>query len=765
MKNKTPFKTLITTCGVVTGLSAPVLAATAPAPIPHSTAIEEVLVTAQKRIENIQEVPKSVDVKSQDDLVKAGVTQLKDLASVVPQITTTAAGTTVGSAPAIRGVKTITGSIGVQSKTGVLVDEVAQPTWSTLSNSLVDIDRIEVFAGPQTTLSGRNAAAGLLSITTRTPQFTPEVDVGFTRTTDGQRRLTAFATAPLADQWAFSLSGYTDHQDGFTYSPLEQKHIGDSDFKGGRGKLLWQPTDALSATLSAYYVESFSQISAAIGSATGGLYYVDPAAAPIISAVIPLWNGKEFTNETYSPEHGTMLTRDRGVSLHLDYDIDRLGTLTSLTNYQKSGQPQDVVITGLKGMLQQFFPNTDVNVHQYSDKQTKYFSQELRLVSEDMDPWTWLAGALYSDSKLTSPVYRPFFLFGVVDNDQESHIKSAALFGRATYAFSDQDSLTLGLRYQRDKSAYSEVDRTIAAPANNSFSGDSAYGFWGGELSFKHQFTNDVNAYVTLARAETGEAYDLENATALQSAKGLDPLPSEKVKSIEVGVKSHLFDSRMTLNVDAFWTKYEHYQMQVLQVNGLVPTIRTFSIGEVETRGVELSSSLQATEALRLDFNAALLDAIITSYPGAPCYASYQTAAQGCVNATQDLSGARMPEAPRWKYTANADYTFFLSSLPFDANVGAFYRYQGSSRVDTFGDPYTRQPSYGILNLYAGIHARDDLYNIKLFVNNVFDKHFYTNLRKDEQFVQVTGGRPVISESYDRNAFLYGGISIDFKFK
>jgi iron complex outermembrane receptor protein len=123
-----------------------------------------------------------------------------------------------------------------------------------------------------------------------------------------------------------------------------------------------------------------------------------------------------------------------------------------------------------------------------------------------------------------------------------------------------------------------------------------------------------------------------------------------------------------------------------------------------------------------------------------------------------------MPETPRWKYTIAADYTVFLSSLPFDGNVGAFYRHQGPMHFDTFNDPLTREKGYGVLNLYAGLISHDQNYRVKLFLNNALDQQYYSNLRQD-QLLNSMAGAPVIVGQTDRNAFRYAGISFEAKFK
>jgi iron complex outermembrane receptor protein len=769
MKAKLKIKTLVTTWGIVAGAVAPALAESANAPdsvLQHPAAIEEVLVTAQKRVENIQDVPKSVDVKTQEDFDKSGVTNISALAAAVPSISSTGSGSQNVAAPAIRGVKTLASSVGVQSKTGVMVDEIAQPTYSSLANSLIDVERIEVFAGPQSTLSGRNAAGGLISITTRAPSQIPELDLGTVWTDDGETRVTAFGTGPLSDNLAASLSSYWDYREGDIYSPYENKHIGDTENKGVRGKLLWDATKNLSMTLTSYYVESHEETRAVMSG--GGWAYMAPNNNSVlllppgpVSAAFPGWKGKQFDQTVFAPDHGTTNTRDRGVSLHVDYDIDALGTLSSLTNYQKSNQPTTVDVVGSPRDL--FSLAGISNAFADSDVETHYFSQEVRLVSEDMDPWTYLAGAIYSDSNLKQPYFRELQRS---NTDSENEIKTAALFGRVTYSFSENDSLTAGLRYQYDKNSYDKRYNDDAAP--NTYAGDSSYGFWGTELSYKHYFTPSVNAYVTLARSESGEGYDLENTDAIKSADGLKPVKSEVVKNIEIGLKSHLFDDRVVFNIDGFLAKYDNYQIQTFQPSsnvGQVPVIRLMPIGKVETKGIETTLNWQATDALRFDVGATYTRAVIKDFPNAPCWA-FQTAEQGCVTSTQfpggvqDLNGASMPDVPQWKYNIAADYTLFLPSLPFDGNLGAFYRYQSKVHFDTFDNPYTQQDAYGILNLYAGINTHDDRYQVQLFVNNVLDKHYYYNITQDNFFTQQAEIGNV-----SRDAFRYAGIRLNAKFK
>jgi iron complex outermembrane receptor protein len=154
------------------------------------------------------------------------------------------------------------------------------------------------------------------------------------------------------------------------------------------------------------------------------------------------------------------------------------------------------------------------NFDAFTDVRTKYFTQELRLTSPSTGPFTYLFGAIYTDTRLTEPYYRPQ-LFGV-NWDRTVSIKSAALFARGTYELTDADSITAGLRYQHDKLGYTWLFHQLRPTDPNTFStGDSGYGFTGGEVSLKHKFTDAMNGYVTYSQSQTGKAYDVEdNSTA-----------------------------------------------------------------------------------------------------------------------------------------------------------------------------------------------------------------------------------------------------------
>jgi iron complex outermembrane recepter protein len=754
--------------------------------------LEEIVITAQKRVENVQDVPHAVTVISQEALDASGVTQIQDLKNAVPSI----AGLQgpLGTPPPIRGVASFVISQAVQQQTGVVLDDIPQPSFSTLYNELSDVERIEVLPGPQSTLTGRNAAGGLINIVTRNPTKDFRGSLTAEATNDDQQRVAGYLSGPIVNTLGFSASGYINDFRG------NIQNLGENDLyvdrfssAGVRGKLRWQPTDNFSALLTAFTTNNTTR--------SPGVIYGNPYTTfnPANSLQIPFGLfGATYANsfplerpgagnrDVDSSRHGEERLTNRGVTLRLDLDTS-IGTLTSLSALMNSSQPRyDNFITIPLALLGPLDP-PGYNGYAYTDTDVKYKSQEFRLVSAGQRALDYLLGVIYTDTP-NFQYYRREIL-GNVNWDRESTVKSTAVYGRATWEFIPQTSLTYGMRFQADQSSYGwqthETYDPNAAQVGD-FTGSSNYHFITEELSLQHKFTDDIQAYVTFSHAETGQAYDLEDNNSAFGpyanttpagvgtfVNGLKPIPSEKVSNWEIGMKSQWLDRRLTANVDVFQAKYRNYQVQTIPPAtsaSAVPVIRLFAIGGVETKGAEFSTAFRATQQLYLTFNAAYLDAKITNYPGAQCYVG-QTAAEGCdpainpgTGAQDNLSGLSMPGTPKLNFNTAANLIIPLS-LPFDAQVGTFFRYQTAVRYDLYGDPDTVQGGFGILNFTAGIRGHNGRYSAELFLNNALNKLYYSAIGHDvpSPFSPFPAAQ-ALTAGYARDSFRYGGVRIKVNF-
>jgi iron complex outermembrane receptor protein len=718
-------------------------------------ALQEVVVTAQKRAESAQEIPKTVEVLNQNALARAGVTNLQDLNLISPSIQGVV---NSGSAPAIRGISSFAFSIGVQAQTGVVLDDVPQPNFSTLADELSDVERVEVLPGPQSTLSGRNAAGGLINIVTRSPtgylaaNFTGEV------TDDHQRRVAGYVTGPLSDEWGFSLSGFLNDWQGPLLNVATNDRLGGYDRSGIRGKLQFRPTDQLTATLTGYYTHNQDENYALtagypyvlLGSSV--MSYFVPSAP--LASLLPYKVGP-YNRDVYTAHEGEDRSHDEGGTLRLDYD-SALGTLTSITNISKSESPTSQPLVSFA-----FFPDIDVR----EDHVVNYKTQEFRLASPSGDSrLQYLAGLIYSDTKIVEPYTRT--LIAPVDWDRTAIIRSAALYGNATYEVLPRSFLTAGLRAQHDYQSYDWLFVDGTAPRS---SGSNTYNFASGEVSLRHQLSDDTSVYFTYANAQTGRAYDLEDQASASSPAGLSPLNSERAQNFEGGVKSQWLDRRLTLNASVFDVHYRNYQIQsaFLPSPESLPSIRLLAIGRVESRGVELDSAYAATPDLLFNVGATFLDAVIRDYPNAICYTGQSLPSCAGPTGTQgNLAGTRMPGASRLKAVSSAAYTLRLPSLPVDATFNAFYRYQSSTHYDTLGDPASNVGGFGIVNLAAGIQDHNRRFTLQFFVNNVFDKKNYASLVRDTVVFDPTGvaNPAAVYATYARDWQRYAGIRVNFAY-
>jgi len=738
--------------------------------------LDAVIVTANKRVENVQEVPKQIMVVTPEALTRSGVTTMRELGNAIPSISGASSGDERTPAPPIRGVASFAYSIGVQSQTGVVVDDVPQPSFSSLFKELADVERVEVLAGPQSTLSGRNASGGLINIVTRAPSMDLFSGEAFMEhTSDRQQRFSAFMTGPISTTLAFSVSAFFNEWDGHYRSLVETDgsrplHLGGWETRGVRGKLRWQPNARLDSTLTLYTMDNTTLRPAAIP--MGAFFYADPAAvlgldtlARSMSTLYPGLEIKRYNTWVGTPQHSIHDSHDRGGSLKLEYELDHGATLTSISALTKASMPRHDNFnffgsSSLDGF--NLFNPDDLHAHTNYDTESK--SQEFRLTSPEGKVFDYVLGLSWNDLDTFFPYQR--LLVFPVNWLRRFDMQSGAFFGRGTWHVGERDALTAGLRYQRDKMGYSwaflplQADATIA---DNYVTGNSHYDFVSGELSWRRELAEQVNGYITIARAQSGENYDMEDNNGAASVGGLQPLDSQKVTNFEVGLKGQWLDRRLTANLNAFLAKYTNYQIQTIETTGAnqAPVIKIFAIGKVETRGVEFETRLRASENLNLALAGAWMDAKIKDFPNAQCY-ERQSAALGCNPNTgfqDNLAGSPMPSAPKFRLNGAVSYFVPLDQRPFDLELGASYRWQSELWFDFRGNPNLYQDDYGILNLSVAVHDRDGRYSLSVFVNNVLDKHFYVQMADDPRWTA-----PAYNGAFARDSFRYSGLSLRVNF-
>jgi len=372
------------------GVSALALAIAAPAFAQQSkpaevTSVEEIVVTATKREQTLQDVPISVAVTGQQTIERAQVRDLIDLQSVVPSLKVSQFNATGQTNFVIRGFGNGNGNDGIESSVGVFIDGVYRSRSAAALDDLPEVERIEVLRGPQSTLFGKNVSAGAISIVTKRPQFEAGGKVEATFGNYNTRQIKGTITGPLSETLAVRLSGSLNKRDGFFTNLTTGSDVNDRDRWSIRGDVLWEPTDKTSVRFIADY-SKINETCCAVASILNG------PATLAIGAVLKKPIGdttKVFDrNVIFNTDPNNTLS-GKGVSGQLDHDLG-FAKLTAITAYrnQKNASFQDIDFTG-----------ADISNNRTANT-IKTFTQEVRLASSSDGPISWLIGGFYQNEKL-----------------------------------------------------------------------------------------------------------------------------------------------------------------------------------------------------------------------------------------------------------------------------------------------------------------------------------------------------------------------------
>ena len=718
---------------------------------PESSAgpLEEVVVTANKREENLQEVPLAVSPISREALQAAGVTQFADLGKVSPSLTIRPAEHPANSNVSLRGVGTFAFGIGVESSVAVLVDEVPLPFQARAFSDLPDVERIEVLRGPQSTLYGKSASAGLINIITKQPTDSFEAHLSAMGTDDDEYGGTVSLSGPINSAFSYIATAAYSQWDGNLTNLYNGKDANGREAFNTRAKLKWEPSDDVALTLSANYVD---------GKTTVGRPFIamDPTALlrntagqtipSVLPGVTPGPDNSEFSNnyDARTDYSGS------GASLRGEFGLGSL-TLVSITSYDKFH---------LTDYLDQDDTSSTATVgsnYQVGEFHSRLATQEFRLLSPDDESFRYTLGAYYGKVEFERPFFRGP-VFSLANWHANSDSSQIAAFAQIDWEIIDKLTLTLGGRAQKEKVSYKFLD---IQNGNAQFSGDADDTATTYKISPQYQITPDLMVFATYATGYKGQTYDLTTGfNANRAAAG--PIKPEKSEDREAGIRSQFFDRALTLNLTYFDTDYEDLQAQTIETLADGTTnFRLTNVGGLSTKGFEVDAAARVGENLNLTAAATFLDAEYSSFDVAQCY-PLQTAAQGCSGtpARQNLTGARAVQAPEQKFSVGADYSHALGSR-LVGFVQASYQYQSSVHY-VAEDPQTFQPSFGITNLGIGVRDDSGKWQITAFVNNLTDEQYFPALVNTAgNFGNKVATQAIIPRDFER----YGGIRLSMDFQ
>jgi iron complex outermembrane receptor protein len=727
--------------------SAPISANSAEQGNQTNAAGGDIVVTAQKRAQRVQDVPVAVQVVTGEALAAQGVRQFSDLTKATPSLLIRPSEQPVNNSLSIRGVGTFAFSPSVEQSVAVQIDDVPVQFIARAFADLSDIERIEVLRGPQSTLYGRSASAGLINIITEAPTSSLTSRIGGVVTTDREYAINGAISGPIGETLGFRLNANYDDFDGNVRNLTTGDRVNGFRTLSLKGKLVWDATSNLNIALSGGYIDGKTTIGRPFirlspdGRLRGVAAYTPAVFAP---GIVATEDNDRVTNNINS---GTDYN-DYSASLRASLDLG-FASLMSITGYDKFKQ-FDI-------LDQDESPVAALDNRQFGTFRTHSWSQEFRLVAPGRDRFRYTLGLYYSDLQLSRAFQRgPFY--SLANWYATNGTKQYAAFGQLEYDILPNTTLIGGARAGKNKIDYTFID--YAATGTPRFAGNDSASYETYKAGVQQKFTPDIMGFVTFATGYKGQAYDIGTGFNLVRQNN-GPVNPERSKDWQLGVKTQFFDRRVTLNVTLFDTKFKNFQAQGIEVlSDGTTNFRLANVGRLRTKGVEVEGGFRASDTLNFSGGVTYNDAKIVEFPFAQCYPN-QTAAQGCTGspARQNLAGYRPPQAPKWKLAASGDFTPSLTDS-LDGVVQLAYSYQSGINFSINQDPQTYQPGYGIANVSLGLRSHDRKWELVAFVNNVFDEHYFSNMNNDTgNHANQLATLGYLSRDYNRYAGLRGSIN------
>lgn len=682
--------------GLMLGVAASAIAAPAFAQ-EKSTEIEAIVVTAQKRAENLQDVPIAVSAITAATLQASGVRGLDQLSVKEPGLVGVRGSSAVNFY--IRGVGTLSGSAGAESPIATFVDGVYQPSLSGTVFALNNVERVEVLKGPQGTLYGRNATGGAINVITRAPSKTPSMDAEVLYGNHDTLGASFYGTTGLGDRVAIDLAAYiNDMRDGFGRNVTTGKHANTRKDTAIRSKMLIDVTDDLKVTLAGDY------------SVAQGSYSNSPRLAP---GSVGVDGGRHNVGFWDSRTNVDTRVKNRlyGGSVRVDYDLGDVQFL-SLSAYRE-----------VRGFLYGDLDMGPLPLFQYPlTEKDRQYTQEFQLLGDTGGKLKWSAGVFYLEGQ---GGFNPFYAEGAalapalyIKNHTLMDTKSIAAYGQATYALTPQTNLTAGLRYTRDKRSLHSRNFVglPTGPVQVALIQDQkTYKEPTWRLAIDHHISEDVMAYASYSRGFKSGAYNTSSPT--------DPaVRPEQLDAYEAGFKATLLDRSLQFNGSTFFYKYKDIQLtKIVGASQLLLNAAT-----AESYGVEFDLKARLSRELSLNAGLQWLHAIYKDFKNAPVSVRNPAGGNTFVDCVAnpvgcDASGNRMVASPKWTGSVSADYRRPVASGILNANLALAYN------DGFFFEPDNRlaQKSFTLLSGQVRWTTDDERYYVRVFGDNLTNRKYF----------------------------------------
>jgi iron complex outermembrane receptor protein len=718
--------------------------------------LEEIIVTAQKREQNLQEVPIAVSVVSGSTLEATGGFNVETLRQLVPSLNIRKTNTQLNQALFLRGVGTINFAIAAQPSVAFVLDGVVMSSAGEAFGDMYDVERVEVLRGPQGTLFGKNASAGVVNVVSTRPGDTlgGYVDLGWYE--DNEVRLKAALDAPISDKLRTRTTATWGDFDGYIENISDTKAGGDLNGYDRWGvRTIWEadPTDDIRLTFIGDYRKSDDNCCVEV--------IAGPLSGGQAAAVASLLEGTDYDKgfESRKVRQNLAMTSEEeawGLSLQADIGLGDY-TLTSITAYRTWDSTEiregDWLDAGpaYVGINQ---------LHDFGPQTQDTFSQELRIASPGGQFLDYVAGFYYATTsadryfRRDTEVCRSSTLapdatglrpctpaasvieFPSANADFGADFDNFAVFGDGTFNVTDRLRVIAGLRWTWDDLEFehtynfspitgpgirssadpneTECNGVVSlCPGNTrTINGSNSSDEGSGRLGVQFDFTDDLMAYASYARGYKGPAYNVFFNMRVRDSEVID---GETADSYELGFKSTLADGRVILNGAVYSAEYDNFQANnFLFLNGVLITTLT-NAGTVSTEGFELDFLARPLDELTIGGGIAYTDAKVDEFFTPP-------------GSTGIASGTPLPLAPEWKATLNADYRIELDAV--DITPSLLFVFTDDQYADLISktQPAVQEqvliPSFSTIDLSVAFADKSDRYRLTIIGRNLTDENF-----------------------------------------
>lgn len=665
--------------------------------------IEDIVVTAQKRSENVQDIPLAITAVSGDVLQERQVTSVDQISSLAPSVNF---GTYGGAARiSVRGIGFDTINPGAEGRIAYHVDGVYISRPGAQFGTFFDVDRVEVLRGPQGTLYGRNATGGSINVVTNMPTSTPSGYANLTVGNYGRVSVEAALSGPLTEGVQARLAVISNNRDGYGTNEFTGHDIDDANQRGARGVLRLEPASNLRIDLSADF---YKENDRAYATHYFGQYTTVPLLGTLFGGSTAA--NKKNINIDYDPQNRRELYGFSGVA-----ELDLGGaTLRSITAYRHSDY--DFLLD-----LDQ--TDAELSIFTFFEK-AHQFSEELQLSGEFGDS-KWLLGGYYFKERIQGGSHIPLnrIIFGGPAGflegykvDGVTNTEAMAVFGQLDLAVTDQLKFIVGARYGHEKIGITDEyqydlvrDYVPGAPTVNlpgfprsAKTSDNAF-----TPKFGIEFSpgEDVLLYGTVSKGYKSGGFNL--------GVNLPAFDPESIWAYEAGLKLTTADRRLRANLATFY--YDYANLQVSKV--INSTVLTENAAEAELYGAELEATVLPVDDLQFDGTFSYLHSKYKDFssldPGRP--------ALGVLT----LDGNRLIQAPKFTFNLGGQYTWRPSVG--EITLRGEINYMSRIYFTAFNQNTVSQPGNTKFNAYLSFVDNDGHWNASLFIRNITDKQTIAN--------------------------------------